>query len=280
MYLLKGKPVFDYNMLILAQYRWEGQDALTPGKHTIVFDYTYDGPGIAKGGTGVLKVDGKVVATGKQANSIAFLQVADETFDVGVDTRTGVNDKDYQVPFAFNGKIDKLTVKLGPPQILLAGTAEGHGGSRREQRTRAQVEAPAMLDDRDEDVLRKLLAFAAVAEMSTGLVLLVIPAIVVRCCLGRSRQVRDIRSPGSLGIALLALGLACWPSRQRAESGSPAFRGMLTYNVLVALFLAYLSVVVHLGGVLLWPGVALHAVVALLLVWTWRKERRNRTSDI
>ena len=92
-------------------------DALTPGKHTIVFDYTYDGPGIAKGGTGVLKVDGKVVATQKQANSIAFLQVADETFDVGVDTRTGVNDKDYQVPFPFNGTIDKLTVKLGPSQL-------------------------------------------------------------------------------------------------------------------------------------------------------------------
>ena len=118
LYLLNGKPVFNYNMLILAQYRWEGQDALTPGKHRIEFDYTYDGPGIAKGGSGVLKVDGKVVATGKQANSISFLQVADETFDVGIDTRTGVNDKDYQVPFAFNGKIDKLTVKLGPPQLL------------------------------------------------------------------------------------------------------------------------------------------------------------------
>jgi arylsulfatase len=117
LYLLKGKPVFDYNMLILAQYRWEGPDELTPGKHTIVFEYTYDGPGIAKGGSGELKVDGKVVATGKQANSIAFLQVADETFDVGVDTRTGVNDKDYQVPFAFNGTIDKLTVKLGPMQL-------------------------------------------------------------------------------------------------------------------------------------------------------------------
>jgi len=117
-YLLKGKPVFDYNMLILAQYRWEGPDALTPGKHTLVFDYTYDGPGIAKGGSGELKVDGKVVATGKQANSIAFLQIADETFDVGIDTRTGVNDKDYQVPFAFNGKIDKFTVKLGPPLML------------------------------------------------------------------------------------------------------------------------------------------------------------------
>ena len=89
LYLLKGKPVFDYNMLILAQYRWEGPDALTPGKHTIVFDYTYDGPGIAKGGTGVLTVDGKSSPPRKQANSIAFLQVADETFDVGIDTRTG-----------------------------------------------------------------------------------------------------------------------------------------------------------------------------------------------
>jgi hypothetical protein len=116
LYLLNGKPVFDYNMLIFAQYRWEGPDALTPGKHTIVFDYTYDGPGIAKGGSGVLKVDGSVVATGKQANSIAFLQVADETFYVGLDTRTGVNDKDYQVPFTFNGKIDTLTVKTEADQ--------------------------------------------------------------------------------------------------------------------------------------------------------------------
>ena len=117
LFILKGKPVFDYNMLILAQYRWEAPDTLTPGKHTIVFDYTYDGTGVAKGGTGVLKVDGKVVDTQKQANSIALLQVADETFDVGVDTRTGVNDKDYQVPFPFNGTINKLTFKLGPVQL-------------------------------------------------------------------------------------------------------------------------------------------------------------------
>ncbi len=120
LYMLKGKPVFNYNMLILAQYRWEGTDVLAPGKHTIAFEYTYDGPGIAKGGSGVLKVDDKVVATGKQANSISFLQVADETFDVGIDTRTGVNDKDYQVPFAFDGKIHKLTVNLGPMQLTAA----------------------------------------------------------------------------------------------------------------------------------------------------------------
>jgi len=116
LYLLKGKPVFDYNMLILAHYRWEGPQ-LAAGKHTIVFDYTYDGPGIAKGGTGVMKVDGKTVDSHKQPNSIAFIGVGDETFDVGVDTRTPINDKDYQVPFRFNGTINKLTFNMGPMQL-------------------------------------------------------------------------------------------------------------------------------------------------------------------
>jgi hypothetical protein len=120
LYLLKGKPVFNYNMLTLAQYQWVGPQALTPGKHTIVFDYTYDGPGLAKGGSGEMKVDGKVVATGKQENSIAFLQVADETFDVGGDLRTESNPNDYHLPFPFNGKIDKLSIHLGPIQIEAA----------------------------------------------------------------------------------------------------------------------------------------------------------------
>ena len=122
LYILKGKPVFDYNMLSLAQYRWASPDARTAGKHTIVYDFTYDGPGIAKGGTGVLKVDGKEVVNHKQPNSIAFLEVSDETFDVGVDTRSGVNDDDYQVPFAFTGKIDKLTFNMGKPQMMAADT--------------------------------------------------------------------------------------------------------------------------------------------------------------
>jgi arylsulfatase len=120
LYLLKGKPVFTYNMLILAHYRWEGKELLAAGKHTLVFDFTYDGPGAAKGGTGVLKVDGKEVATQKIPHTIAFLMVADETFDIGSDTRTPVDDKDYQVPFRFNGKIDKLTFNLGPLQLTKA----------------------------------------------------------------------------------------------------------------------------------------------------------------
>jgi arylsulfatase len=117
LYLLKGKPVFNYNGLMVVQFRWEGEQPLAAGKHTIVFDFKYDGPGIAKGGTGVLKVDGKEVATRKIPRTIPFLLPADETFDIGSDTRTPVNDKDYQVPFPFNGKIDKLTFKLGPSQL-------------------------------------------------------------------------------------------------------------------------------------------------------------------
>ena len=77
LYLLNGKPVFNYNMLILAQYRWAGEEALTTGKHTIVFDFTYDGPGIAKSGSGVLKVDGRDLATSKLEHTIPFLLPAD-----------------------------------------------------------------------------------------------------------------------------------------------------------------------------------------------------------
>ena len=118
LYLLKGKPVFTYNLLALERFRWEGPQALTPGKHTIVFDFKYDGPGMAKGGTGVLSVDGKEVARKTIPHTIPALMTIDETFDVGVDTRTGVDDKDYQPPFRFTGKLDKLTIKLGPNQMM------------------------------------------------------------------------------------------------------------------------------------------------------------------
>src|SRR4029079_15914962 len=65
LYLLKGKPVFLYNFLDLERFRWEGQQTLATRKHTLVFDFKYDGPGFGKGGTGVLRVDDKDVATRK-----------------------------------------------------------------------------------------------------------------------------------------------------------------------------------------------------------------------
>ena len=114
LYMVKGKPVFTYNLLAVERFRWEGQEAVTPGKHTIVFDFKYDGPGFGKGGTGVLSVDGKEVASRTIPHTIPFVETIYETFDVGVDTRTGVDDNDYQPQFRFTGKIDKLTVKLVP----------------------------------------------------------------------------------------------------------------------------------------------------------------------
>jgi len=123
LYVLKGKPVFTYNLIGLARFRWEGAAALTPGKHTIVFDFKYAGPGPGKGGTGVLSVDGKEVANQTIPHTIPFLMALDETFDVGVDTRTPVDDNDYQVPFRFTGKIGKLTFELGAEQLMAADQA-------------------------------------------------------------------------------------------------------------------------------------------------------------
>jgi arylsulfatase A-like enzyme len=117
LYLLNGKPVFTYNLLDLERFRWASDLPLSPGKHEVVFDFTYDGPGLGKGGTGVLKADGTDVARQTIPHTIPFNLTFDETFDVGVDTRTGVNDADYQVPFRFTGTINKLTVKPGPEQF-------------------------------------------------------------------------------------------------------------------------------------------------------------------
>jgi arylsulfatase A-like enzyme len=112
----RGKPVFLYNMLDMERFKWEGP-SLPAGKHTIVFTFKYDGPGPAKGGTGVLSVDGKESDRKTIAHTIPLLMSIDETFDIGVDTRTGVDDFEYRVPFRFGGKIDKLTYNLGPEQL-------------------------------------------------------------------------------------------------------------------------------------------------------------------
>jgi hypothetical protein len=112
----RGRPVFVYNLLDLERFRWEGFSSLGSGKHTIVFNFKYDGPGPGKGGTGVLSVDGKEVAKKTLEHTIPLMMTIDETFDIGVDTRSPV-DFGYDVPFRFTGTIDKLTYKLGPEQL-------------------------------------------------------------------------------------------------------------------------------------------------------------------
>ena len=120
--------MWTWNLLDLERVKWEGPDALAPGKHTLVFDFKYDGmgpgtlvynntSGIGRGGVGVLKVDGKDVATQKMEHTIPFILQFDESFDIGSDTLTGVDDQDYQVPFPLTAKLDKLTIKLDRPKL-------------------------------------------------------------------------------------------------------------------------------------------------------------------
>jgi arylsulfatase len=109
----RGKVVFLYNLLDLKRTSWEGPE-LTEGKHIIAFDFKSDGPGLGRGGTGVLSVDGKVAAENTLEHTTPITFPEDETFDIGQDTRTGVAllEYRYDVPFKFTGKIDKLTFKV------------------------------------------------------------------------------------------------------------------------------------------------------------------------
>jgi len=127
-YLLAGKPVFTWNLVDLERIKWQGPDALKPGKHTLEFDFKYDGlgmgtlafdsmSGIGRSGTGVLSVDGKAVSTKKMERTIPLILAWDENLDVGSDTGTPVDDQDYQVPFAFTGKIDKITLTIDRPKL-------------------------------------------------------------------------------------------------------------------------------------------------------------------
>src|SRR5262245_18003287 len=126
-YLLKGKPVFVWNLFNLKRIRWEGP-RLSAGTHTLEFDFKYEGlgigtlafnnmSGIGQAGAGVLRVDGKIVSTQKMEHVIPLILQWDETFDVGADTGTPVDDRDYQVPFEFTGKLAKLTLSVERPQL-------------------------------------------------------------------------------------------------------------------------------------------------------------------
>ena len=86
LYLLGGKPVFCYNLAGVARYYATGKDKLAPGKHTVELDFKTDGPGLGKGGTATLLVDGQPAGEGKIARTLPFRMSLDETLDVGEDT--------------------------------------------------------------------------------------------------------------------------------------------------------------------------------------------------
>ena len=105
--------------------------------------------------------------------------------------------------------------------------------------------------------MKKALIVAAVAEAATGLALLIVPSLVGRLLLGEDLAGVAIPVARVAGIALIGLGVACWPG--------PPLVGMLTYSAAVTLYLAYLGFAGGFGGVLLWPAVILHLALTALL---------------
>jgi len=127
-YLLKGRPVFLWNLVDLQRLRWQAPEALKPGRHTVEFDFKYDGlgsgtlrfndmSGLGRPGTGTLKVDGKTVATETMPHTLPMILQWDESFDIGSDTLTGVNDADYSPPFPFTGTLHSLKIRIDRPQL-------------------------------------------------------------------------------------------------------------------------------------------------------------------
>ena len=109
--------------------------------------------------------------------------------------------------------------------------------------------------------MRRLLIAAAVGEAFTGLALLVRPPIVVRLLFGMDITGAGIATSRVAGIALIALGVCCWPG--------PALVGMWVYSAAVTLYLACVGLAGDATGILLWPAVVLHVILTALLTRAW-----------
>ena len=208
-----------------------------------MFDYKSAEPGLGKGGTGVLSVDGKEVARKSMEHTTPITFPEDETFDVGQDTRTplALLEYRYDVPFKFTGKIDRLTFELGPDLSAEKEAADCWADENRRLRRK----------------MKKALVFAAAAETLTGLALAVAPSLVGWLLLGQELAGVAAAVARVAGIALIGLGVACWPG--------PPILGMLIYSASVAFYLGYLGATGAATGFLLWPAVAVHVVLTALL---------------
>lgn len=119
--------------------------------------------------------------------------------------------------------------------------------------------------------MKKVLALAAVAEAGSGVILLAYPPIVVWLLFGAEISGAGIAMSRLAGIALIGLGAACWP-------GNSAFQplcGMLTYSTLAMLYLIVIGIRGEGVGLLLWPGVIVHAILIVLLAGAWWKQRKS-----
>lgn len=120
--------------------------------------------------------------------------------------------------------------------------------------------------------MKSALAFSAVAEAATGSALLILPSLVGRLLLGEVLTGVAVPVARVAGIALIGLGLACWPEGEASRRASPGLRGMLSYNLIATLYLGYLGLAGEWVGPLLWPAVAFHAVLTVLLAREWLKK--------
>ena len=116
--------------------------------------------------------------------------------------------------------------------------------------------------------MKKLLTLASIAEAATGLALLVLPSLFGRLLLGAELSGVAVAVARVTGIALIGLGVGCWPS-------CTPLCGMLTYSALVTLYLAYIGIRNEWVGPLLWPAVVLHAVLTLFLGRVWFISRKT-----
>jgi hypothetical protein len=118
--------------------------------------------------------------------------------------------------------------------------------------------------------MKKVLALAAVGEAVTGLMLIVYPPIVVRLLCGAEINGSGVIVSRIFGISLVAISVACWPARGFAQP----LCGMLTYTALAALYLIAIGINGYVG-ILLWPGVVVHAILAFLLGGAYLKQRKS-----
>ena len=117
--------------------------------------------------------------------------------------------------------------------------------------------------------MKRVLILAAVSEIATGVALLIVPSLVGRLLLGEELAGVAIPVARVTGIALIGLGVACWPG--------PPLVGMLTYSAVVTLYLAYVGFAGGFTGVLLWPAVVLHVILTALLIRAPRIGKETKT---
>jgi len=125
--------------------------------------------------------------------------------------------------------------------------------------------------------MNRLLTFTAAIEGATGLALMAVPSVVVRLLLGGEISGASIPLGRVAGFGLLSLGMACWPGRDPTGNRAPALQPMLTYNSLATLYLLRLGIGGKWVGPLLWPAVALHGILLLLLARQWRLGNTKRS---